>query len=144
MTNFADALNRKADEIERPKPLPIGSYLCTLPGPAEMKNIGKNNTPAAEYTVKVVSAQADVDADALQTMGGCAGKTLRLTFFLTEDAVYRLKDFLVDTLGIETNGRSLGEMMPDAVNRMFIATIKHRPSEDGTQIYAEIKGTAKA
>jgi hypothetical protein len=144
MTNFVDALNRKADEVERPKPLPVGTYLCTIPGPPEMKTIGKNSTPAAEFSVKVIQPREDVDSEALLAVGGAGGKTLRLTFYLTEDALFRLKEFLVDTCGIEPGGRTLGEMIPEAVNRMFNVTVKHRPSQDGTQIYAEIAGTAKA
>ena len=144
MTNFADALNRKADEIERPKPLPVGTYLCSIPNQPEMKKIGQKETPAAEYTVRVVSASDDVDQEALNQAGGAQGKNLRLTFYLTEESAYRYRDFLVDTLGIEPNGRTLGEMIPDSVNRMFYATIKHKPSQDGTQIYTEISGTAKA
>ncbi len=144
MANFADALNRKADDVEKPKPLPVGTYLCTIAGPPEMKEIGQNNTPAAIFAVKVVAPQGDVDMEALNAMGGAAGKSLRQTFFLTEDALYRLKDFLTEACGIEANGRTLGEMIPDAVNRQFLATVKHRPSPDGTQIYAEIGTTARA
>ena len=144
MTSFSDALNRKADEIEKPKPLPVGTYVCTIPGPPEMKELGQQQTPAAIYQVRVVSPGPDVDSEALMAMGGVQNKTLRLTFFLTEDALYRFRDFLVETLGIESNGRALGEMMPDSVNRMFNATIKHRPSPDGTQLYAEIDRTSKA
>ena len=144
MASFADALNRKADDVEKPKPLPVGTYLCTVAGPAEMKEIGQNSTPAAIFQFKVISPEGDVDMEALSNAGGAQGKTLRQTFFLTEDALYRLKDFLVDVCGIEPNGRSLGEMLPDAVNRMFKATVKHRPSQDGTQIYAEVNHMTKA
>ena len=94
--------------------------------------------------VKVLAPQGDVDMEALSLAGGAQGKTLRQTFFLTEDALYRLKDFLTESCGIEANGRTLGEMIPDVVNRQFLATVKHRPSQDGTQVYAEISGTAKA
>jgi hypothetical protein len=144
MTNFADALNRKADEIERPKPLPVGTYLVTIPAQPEMKKIGQKETPAAEYTVRVVSAGPDVDQEALNAAGGCQGKTLRLTYYLTDESVYRFRDFLTDTLDIDPAGRTLGEMIPDSVNRMFNATIKHKPSQDGTQIYTEISSTARA
>jgi len=144
MASFMDALNRKADDIEKPKPLPVGTYIGTVAGPAEIKEIGQNNTPAAIFQFNILSADADVDTEALTHAGGCQGKRLRQTFFLTEDALYRLKDFLVEICGIEASGRTVGEMLPDAVNRMVKMTVKHRPSPDGTQIYAEIGGFAKA
>lgn len=141
---FSEILNKRSEEIERPKPLPVGTYLMMIPAPAEIKQIGKNNTDAAEFQCRVVQAMDDVDASALEAAGGIQNKTMRLTFWLTEEAAFRLKEFLINALEVDENGRTLGEMMPDAVNRMFKAQIKHRPSPDGTQIYAEIGQTAKA
>ena len=143
-TNFADILNKKPTEIERPKPLPIGTYIAMLPAPGEVKEIGKNNTPAIEYKARILAPGPDVDMAALNDAGGCSGKELRLTFWLSEDALFRFKEFLLNHVGLEEGDKSIGQLAAEAVNRQFSITVGHRPSQDGSAIYAEIKGTAKA
>jgi hypothetical protein len=72
---------------------------------------------------------------------------LRLTFYNTEDAAYRHKEFL-DDLDIpieDEDGTILStrQRIPMAPNRRFIAMVKHSPSEDGRATYANITSTAK-
>ena len=142
-TNFTDILNKRADEIERPKPLPVGTYLGMVQGAPEFGNIGKENTAVANFTIRLLQANDDVDREALANVGGLDGKTVRHRFFLTDAAMYRLKEFLVNDLQIEEGTSTLGQLVSEAAGRQVYLTIKHRPSQDGSQIYHEVGSTAK-
>ena len=145
MSSFQDILNKPAAEIEAPKPLPVGTYLCLVDGQPEHKTMGKNNTDCFEFNMKFVQPGPDVDQQAmLETLKGKAlnERSLKHRLFVTEDAVWRLKKFLED-LGIELGTRGLGECIPEAMGRQVYLTIGHRSSDDGQSVYMDIKGTAK-
>lgn len=143
MANFADVLNRPAAAVEKPKPYPIGTYLCIVDGPAEISKVGKKQTDAAIFKLKILAPGADVDPAAVAEAGGVAGKQLRITYWLTEDALYRLKQFLVDHLGLAEGSKTLGELLAEAPGCQVYANVGHRPSEDGQTLYADVKSTAK-
>lgn len=145
MTSFTDILNKPATEIEAGKPLPVGTYLCLVDGQPEHKTMGKNNTDCFEFNLKPMQAQADVDQQALlENLKGksLSDKKLRHRLFVTEDSLWRLKKFLED-LGIELGSRGLGECIPEAMGRQVMVAVGHRASEDGTQVFMEVKNTAK-
>ena len=146
MTSFQDILNKPAADIEAPKPLPVGTYLCIVNGQPEHKQMGKNNTDCFEFNLQFLQAGQDVDQQALlETLKGknLNERSLKHRLFVTDDSVWRLKEFLVDDLGIEQGTRGLGEMIPEAMGRQCYVTIGHRAGEDGKQIYMDIKDTAK-
>jgi hypothetical protein len=144
MASFQDILNKKADDVERPKPLPPGTYLGVVEGLPEFAEIGKNQTPVANLKIKLLAAEDDVDSDALREMGGALGKSLRHRLFLTEDAAWRVKQFLEEHLGINGDGKTLGELFNEAPGNQVKVVVKHRPSQDGQTIYAEIDRTLPA
>lgn len=146
MANFQDILSKPAADIEPPKPLPVGTYLCLVDGLPEHKTMGKNNTDCFEFNLKFMQAGNDVDQQQLlETLKGksLSDRSLKHRLFVTEDAVWRLKQFLVDHLLIEAGTRGLGEMIPEAMGRQVYVTLGHRASDDGQNIYMDIKGTAK-
>lgn len=140
-TNFASILDMPTSEIERPKPLPTGTYTFSIQGLYKEDKSTKKQTPYIEFTCKPVAAGDDVDQDALKEMGGLGDKTFRHTFYLTENSAFRLKDFLLDDLKLEEQD-NLRQMLADTPNCQFLGTIKHRPSEDGKAVFAEIGSTA--
>jgi len=142
MSNFADILNKQNDDIERPKPLPVGTYLGIVSGPPEIGPIGQKQTLAAKYSIKLLAPQADVDQSALMEMGGIGERSVTHTLFLTADAAWRAKEFL-EHCGVETSGKTLGESLAEAPGRQVMVKLKHRPSPDGTQLYTEIAATAQ-
>lgn len=142
--SFMDILNKPIDEIEAPKALPIGTYLCLVDGQPEQTTIGKNNTPCINFNLKPVQAGADVDRNELtKTLNGASlqDKKIRHRLFVTPDAAYRLKQFLIDHLGIDP--KPISQMLPEAMGKQVYITLAHRSSDDGTQVFNEVKGTAK-
>lgn len=146
MANFQDILNKPATEIEAPRPLPVGTYLCLVDGMPEHKKMGKNETDCFEFNLKFMQQGQDVDQNALQeALKGKAlsDRSIKHRLFITEDAVWRMKKFLTDDLGIEAGTRGLGAMIPEAMGKQVMVSIGHRPSDDGQQLYMDIKQTAK-
>ena len=138
--NFGALLDKPASDVERPKPLPQGSYHCVVKGLPRFDKSSKKFTEFVEFTLQPTSAGEDVDEEDLEAMGGIANKTIRATYYITEDALWRLKDFL-GHCGIEEDG-SLRNMIDRTPNCEVIAFIKHRASEDGQSVFAELAKTA--
>jgi len=140
--NFGKLLDMAPSEIERPKPLPEGQYLCVIAGLPRFDKSSKKQTEFVEFTLKVVAAGEDVDAEELAEIGGIADKTIRATYYLTENSLWRLKEFL-EHCGIAEVG-TLGTMIDETQNCQVIAYIKHEPSNDGTSVFGKVGKTASA
>lgn len=140
--NFGAVLDKPSAEIERPKPMPIGTYIWAIVGMPRMDKSSKKQTEFVEFTAKPLQAMEDVDRDELKEMGGLEDKTQRLTFYLTEASVYRLKEFLFDDLGLEDDGGPLRGKLEQTAGCQFAGVIKHTPSDDGKSVYANIASTS--
>lgn len=144
--NFSSILDQPVNEIDKPKPLPTGSYIGIVDGIPVFGKSKQKQTDFVEFSIKPMSTKEDVDqialADALKGKA-LAEKKLRLTFYLTEDSVYRLDTFMFEHLdGIEL-GTSRKQAISMVPGKQVGVVIRHRASEDGTQIYSEIGSTFK-
>ena len=141
--NFASILDEAPTEINRPKPLPEGTYLCVVGQPEEGRS-SKKGTPFVKFPQRPMSPLDDVDGDALEEVGGLESKNLSSTYYITDDAVYRLDEFHAHC------GLDLSEPLSrrtrngEVVNSQVLAVVKHRMSEDGTQAFGEVSRTAPA
>ena len=147
--DFAGILNRQSGDVERPKPLPIGEYLFKIKGLPNFDKSSKKGTPYVEFTCIPIEAQESVDTDDLQeSLTRKSGKkqlqdmVQKLTFYLTDDALFRLKEFMVNDLSIEEGDKTLQAMIDETANAEFIGTIKHTPTNDGKGTFANIGSTA--
>jgi hypothetical protein len=154
-TSFTDILDTPATEVSKPRPTPIGTYLCMVKGNYEEGKTPNTQTPYVDFTLQYRQAQDDVDEEALSeylTQGDgqvtkLADKTIRYRLWTSDNALWRLLKFLKD-LGIpekDENGETytVREMMQLAPNCQCLVYIKHRASNDGENMYAEIARTAK-
>jgi hypothetical protein len=98
----------------------------------------KKQTRFVEFTLKLIAVGDDVDMEALNAMGGIQDKTIRATFYLTDDAMWRLKEFL-QNLGLP-DGKYI-QLLPQATNRKVGVYVRHTPNEDNTAMYAQIGKT---
>lgn len=149
---FESILDTPSMDVARPRPVPQGHYLTMVRG---QPNYGaaKTGTQFVEFTMQPLEADEDVDLEDLKaTLTKASGdvvplteRSLRLTFYLTEDAVWRLRKFLND-LGIEEmNGKkklTLRERIEMAPGRQCLSHVKHTPSPDGEGTFANIDRTA--
>jgi hypothetical protein len=148
---LSSILDRQAGDAERPKPLPVGTYRAIVLGAPRFDKSSKKGTDYVEFTLKFQSAEEDVDEDDLKSaLTKKSGetialnqKTARLTFYLTEDAVYRLDEFFKHCgLDIEETPMSRRQAAAEIQNSEVLVHLKHVPSEDGESVYANIDKTA--
>lgn len=143
MVDFSKILSKQAAAIEKPKPLPVGSYIALNPALPSFEAVGKKETPAAVFQFQIVAPSEDVDMQELKAYGDWKGKKQRHVLYLSEAAEYRTKEELVNSFGLEEGDKTLGQLFNETVNKQVMITIRHRPSDDGTGIYAEIEKIAK-
>lgn len=139
--NFGAILDKPSNEIERPKPLPVGSYHCVIASLPKMDKSTKKGTEYVEFTANILAALEDVDKEALEQVGGIQGKQITTTYYLTEKSAYRLKEFLINDLQIDEMA-TLRPMLDQTNGRQFIAHIVHTPSQDGQAVFANVGTTA--
>ena len=142
--HFASILDEAPTEVNRPKPLPEGTYLCVVGQPEDGKS-AKKGTPFVKFPLKPISALDDVDSEALEEAGGLESKNLSTTFYITADAVYRLDEFH-QHCGIDLDEPiSRRVRNSEVVNSQVLAVVKHRISDDKTPTtFAEVSRTASA
>jgi hypothetical protein len=138
-TSFSSILDRAPSEIEKPKPLPQGSYITQIVGQPRFDQSTKKKTDFVEFTHKLLQAQDDVDEDELKALGGVKDKVMKNTFYLTESAAWRLKEFL-EHCGID-EADSLREMIEETPGKQVGVFINHEASQDGTSIFARVGKT---
>ena len=136
---FGSILDKPVGKIKEPVAMPTGTYTFVVLHRRYDKS-SKKQTEFVEFTCNYLDAGDDVDQDALKEAGGIAGKSLKATYYLTEEAAYRLKEFLAH-LGIEEQD-TLRPMIEEATGKQFLGTIRHEPSQDGTRIFARLGQTA--
>lgn len=141
--NIDEILSRPSAEIKSKPPKPVGTYHCMVQGPFEIKTVGQKQTTVHDYTYKILAPMEDVDAQQAAEQG-VVGQTIRDRFFITEAAVFMLKEALVDAMGIDDNNgqKSLKEMESEAPGKQLLVTLKHRSSEDGKRVFEEVASRA--
>ena len=145
--NFAELLSVQVDTVERPKSFPIGSYDAIVVS-HEMGKSSQKETPFVRFWCKLLGTQEDVDEELFEDAGGleelAARKPIKLDFYLTTDAMYRLREFLEDSLDLSCQGRTFDVVIPEATNVSFTAGIIHDAGKKPGEVYMNIDSHAKA
>lgn len=154
---FGSILDRAPSEIEKPKPLPPGSYITVVVGQPRFDKSSKKQTPFVEFQHKILSASEDVDPDDLKAYLSMAdGSTRKLTdvtvkniLYDTPAAGYRIKQFVQDCgldVGDEETGDkgeydTLREAVEETSGKQVGIFIKHEPFQDGSGVQARVDRT---
>ena len=151
---FADALDRRGEEIERPPLIPVGTYIWTVTKPPELDTIADGRFDVVDFTLRCVQQCDDVDPDSISEFeakaGQVAGKVRRLRFlFNTEDegafnnTEFRMKSFIENHLGVSMEGKTWKETFADVVGNQCQAEIRWRPDPKDPEImYDELGRTS--
>lgn len=132
-TSFKELLGKKADDAKPQPAYPAGTYYGKL-GKYTFGDQNKNKTPYVRFNVTATGLGEDVDEQEFNQLGIKLGeKQFRLDFFLTDEADYRLKDF-IQSLGIETAGKTFNELLPDLPGSdiMFQLSMQAARNPDGS------------
>ena len=141
--NFASILDEAPNEVVLPPAMPNGTYNFIVKGWEDGRTSEKGNK-SIDFNVIYQSAEDDVDEEDLAAIGGCLGKPAKLTFWITEDAVYRLDQFH-EHCGLDlTEERSRKMRNDDVIGQSFRGFVKQKPSKDGTRMYSNIERTLPA
>ena len=128
--NFGELLGRAVESVEPPKKFPVGSYDAMVLGYEQLES-SKKGTPFIRFAVKLLAPRDDVDMEAFEEAGGVEKlneRTMRLDFYLTDDAFFRLRQFLENTLELQASGRTFDQVIPESKNCQFIAKVGHEKS----------------
>ena len=152
MVNFADALNTKAGDIERPPLIPVGTYTAIVSRLPTTETISDGKWDTLDFQLRLQSAGEDVDEEALKEYGGLGpNATLRRRFmFNREDqaafnrTLFDLKRFLLEHLKVEgSDSTPLKQLIDSSVNHQCLVFVAWRPDKnDAELVYNEIKKTA--
>jgi hypothetical protein len=143
--NFQALLSQPVSEVERPKPLPAGSYVFTVTD-FKFDKSAKKKTDFVRFELTPNQPMDDVDAEELKAALGdktLTDKKMRSDYYITPDSMWRLDEFLLEQLGHEP-GQERAEMIQASKGMQVVGMVSHRPSDrDENVVYAEISQFAK-
>lgn len=146
--NYASLLDKPASLDDRPKTQPQGSYLTIIKGLPRYDKSSKKQTDFVEFTGQILQAGPDVDEDDLAawltkadgTVVPITDKTIKLTYYITDGAIFMLNDFL-DHCGTD-DSKSRRERIDDTPNAEVVVYIRHEARQDGQGVNARVGKTA--
>lgn len=144
MPDFSSLLKKPAGQAKKPKELPIGHYQGIVKGHSlEQAPPGKDYSAIVRIQIGLTGWPDSVaESDKVQDMGGgetrpidLSKRQLRKDFY--DNSLYRLDDF-IRSCGIEPNGRSYEEVLPELTGAQVVAEVgqylNQTTSEIGNQI----------
>lgn len=145
-TDFSSILDKAIlGEIERPKPIPVGSYSAVIRSIEHGETKSEKRTKYVRVLLELTGFLSDVNEVDLAEAGGWEklnGKKLRLDFYITEDSTYRLQDFILKDVGLDLRGMSLSQGIAQLVNAQVGVHIAHNlDKKDPSKVYSEIDRT---
>ncbi len=145
--NFNKLLSVQIESVERPKSFPAGHYESVVAS-HEMGRSSKKETPYILFSIKLLGPTEDVDEELFEAAGGMEAlrerKPLDMTFWLTKDALYRLREFLEDGLELSCSGRNFDEVIPESTNVPLTVQVSHRAGKKEGEFYMELNDYMKA
>ena len=140
-TTFESILDTPADAVERPKPIPIGTYDAIVQGLYEEGKSSQKQTPFVQFAFAITGAGEDVDEDELAEVGGLEGKVLKnnsTKFYTTPDALWRLTEAM-EAMGVDLEGKTIRQSLAETPNCAVKILVIHEASQDGEQKFASLK-----
>lgn len=126
-TDFTALLKKPVQSVERPKPLPIGSYLVQFTK-FEFGESSKKKTPYVRFIGQVLEPKQDVDQQLLQAVEDWQGREVDADFFLTGPAMFRLREFLENSLKLDMSNHTFETAIPLVPGKRAIAALIQEPS----------------
>jgi len=116
--------------IEKPKPMPVGSYQVLIKSLETGKTKSDKKTDYLRIHAETVQPLSDVNEEELAAFGPVNGKKVSFDFYLTEATLWRLNEFIVDHVGLDQlRGVALSQAIPELVNNTVGITVAHRRDE---------------
>lgn len=127
MPDFSELLRQPAGEAKRPKALKPGDY----PGVVRSHEVGDNNknkTVYVRFGLTITDWPEDFTQEEIaewaEEVPDLSKRQLRKDFFFTQDALWRLDDF-IRSCGIEPQGRRYEDILPEMVGQPVKMDVRH-------------------
>jgi hypothetical protein len=144
MVDFLEALDQKADDQEKPKDPPQGTYIWVVSKEPSITRTGNGEWDVVEFPIKAVAAEEDVDADSLEEYGPVDGIRSRISFLspTAEDqdndrkrTLDQINKFMERTLLLDDfDTMTTREAMSASVNHQFMGQLVWEPRKDDPEI----------
>jgi len=131
MVDFSALLRKPAGEAKRPAALPPGNYSGVIKS-FELGDRNKNKTPYVRFHLGLVDWPAEVEESDRSDID-LSKRQLRRDFYLTEDALWRL-DELISKCGIDANGMSYEELLPQMVGVNVLVEVQQYLNEQNNEV----------
>lgn len=132
MPDFTSLLHKDMEEIKKPAAWPTGLYpgriLRYEPGESTQKK-----TPYMRFTVGVTDFPEALDESEREGFD-LEGKTFRCDYYLTEDALFRLKDLMA---GLGFTGY-LDEALPQSVGSDVMIDLTQELNQQTSEIFNRV------
>jgi len=147
---FAPILDRAPSTIQKPKPLAVGTYTTLVQGLPRYDKSSKKQTDFVEFTHKFLSAGDEVDEEALTealtapdgNVRSLQDVTMPNTYYLTENAAWRLIDFLRHCgFDVDNDEQTPREMIEHTPGCTVGVVVHHEAAQDGQTFFARIGKT---
>ena len=139
--NFSSILDEAPTEVKFPKPLPNGTYLCTVMQP--VTNTEDENAPIVRFPLKPIAAMDDVSEEDLTEAEGLEDKLLNVAFWANQ--IYALDRFH-EHCGLDLS-QPLSRTMrnEEIINSQVLAQVRQTfDKRDKTRVFSNVVATAKA
>jgi hypothetical protein len=142
MVDFSALGKREAGLAKKPPNLPVADY----PGIIKSYEIGDanaNKTPYLRLAIGITGLPDSLDEDARATLEGVdlSKRSLRKDFYLSEDALWRLDEFLRD-MELIRPGVEYQEIWPELVGRHVLVSVGHYVNQKTMEVGNQINGLA--
>lgn len=141
MVDFSSLLRKPAGEAKKPPALPIGDYPAVIKS-FELGDQNKNKTPYVRFHVGLLGWAESIPESERIAEVDFSKKQMRRDFFLTEDSLYRLDEFL-RSVGVRMEGRNYEEVLPDAIGANVLAEVQQYINQSNSEVGNQI-GLLKA
>lgn len=133
MPDFRELLKKPAGEAKKPEALPVAHY----PGKIKNYELGdqnKNRTPYVRVNLAITGWTDEVEIeDEMKASTDLSKRSLRRDFFLTDDALWRLDEFLAG-MGVDIAGRSYEEALPEIVGADVLIEVQQYLNQSTNEI----------
>lgn len=141
MVDFAQLLRKPVDEAKRPPALPAGNYAGMVKS-FEIGNQNKNKTPYVRFHIVLNGWPEEVPNDDRDGID-LAKRQMRRDFFLTDDADWRLADF-IKSCGIDASGRTFEDTVPEVIGHPVTVEVQQYLNQTSNEIGNQIGGLVGA
>jgi hypothetical protein len=129
MPDFSQLLRKPAGVAKKPPALPAGDYSGIIKS-WEVGDNNKNKTPYVRFNLVLTAPPDDVE---LEPGTDLSKKPLRRDYYLTDDALWRLDDF-IRSCGIEPNEEVYEEVMPQMVGLPVTVEVQQYINQSTSEI----------